>query len=112
MSKQFHNAGDDAANDESISDLLREVGARNLPTPTMMDEVRQAVHAEWQGLVEQRRRRTRNVVYGVAASVAVAVLGVAIGLRFVSSPPVQVASVTRVDGALQVDHGGKVVSKS
>jgi len=106
MSKQPHNPGDDVANDETLSDLLREVGARDLPTQDVMGEVRQAVHAEWRALVEERRRRNRKLVYGLAASIAVAVLAVAFSVRFTSAPPVQVASVTRIDGALQVDHGG------
>jgi len=107
MSRQPHDPDDDVANDEALSDLLREVGARGLPTQDAMNEVRQAVHAQWRELVDERRRRNRKLAYGVAASIAVAVLAVAFSLRFTSALPVQVASVTRIDGALQVDHGGR-----
>lgn len=106
MNKQPRNPGDDVANDDTISHLLREVGARDLPAQDLMNEVRQAVHAEWRTLVEERRRRNRKLAYGVAASVAIAVLAVAFSLRFTSVPTVQVASITRIDGVLQVDRGG------
>src|SRR5690606_24637547 len=106
MNKRSHNPGDDVANDETLSDLLREVGARDLPTQDATNEVRETVHAEWRVLVEERRRRNRKLVYGLAASIVVAVFAVTLSVRLTSTPPVQVASITRVDGALQVDHGG------
>ncbi len=106
MSKQPHDPGDDSVSDETIGHLLREVGARDLPTPEVMNEVRQAVHAEWRILVDERRRRNRKLAYGVAASIAVAALAVAFSLKFTAAPAVQVAAVTRIDGPLQVDHGG------
>lgn len=96
--------------DAAIDQLLREVGARDLPAAGVTNEVRQAVHDEWRAMVEQRTRRNRFIAYGVAASVAVAALAVIISLQFTATPfnPVAnpVASVARVEGVLQLDPAG------
>jgi ferric-dicitrate binding protein FerR (iron transport regulator) len=92
--------------DAAIDQLLREVGARDLPAADVMNEVRQAVHDEWRAMVEQRTRRNRFIAYGVAASVAVAALAVTISLQFTATPPNPVASVARVEGVLQLDPAG------
>lgn len=70
----------------------------------MSGEVRQAVHAEWLAVVAQRRQRRRVMAYGIAASVAVAAIGLVVGLRFMSAASASIATVTRVEGALQVDR--------
>lgn len=97
---------DQALDDAAIDQLLREVGARDLPAAGVMNEVRQAVHGEWRAMVEQRKRRNRFIAYGVAASVAAVALAVAIGLRFTAALPHPVALVARVEGVLQVDQAG------
>ncbi|HEY5808594.1 MAG TPA: FecR family protein [Povalibacter sp.] len=91
--------------DESLGGLLREVGSRDLPSAAVTGDVRQVVHAEWQAVVA-RRRRTRVVTYGLAASVAVAAVAVAIGLQLGVGSDAPVAQVARVDGALQIAVDG------
>lgn len=92
--------------DAAIDQLLREVGARDLPAADVMNEVRQAVHDEWRAMVAQRTRRNRLIAYAVAASVAVVALAVTISLQFTATPPNPVALVARVEGVLQVDPVG------
>jgi ferric-dicitrate binding protein FerR (iron transport regulator) len=92
--------------EESLGQLLREAGARDMPSAELMRDVREAVHMEWQSVVMQRRSRNRYVGYGVAASVAVAALATTIGLKLTTTPALPVASVARVDGALQVTVDG------
>ncbi|MFL6578557.1 MAG: FecR domain-containing protein [Povalibacter sp.] len=100
----MHKLDDD--NEESLGQLLREAGARDLPSAEMMQDVRRAVHAEWQAVVAQRRRRNWYVGSGIAASIAAAAVATTIGLKLVSSPGLPVASVARIDGALQVTTDG------
>jgi ferric-dicitrate binding protein FerR (iron transport regulator) len=102
MSERLHPPGFDDGNDENLRQLLREVGARDLPSADVMHEVRSAVHGEWQAVVAQRRTRTRVIRFGIAASIAVAVLAITFALRFATGPGAPVASLARVDGALQI----------
>jgi len=97
----------DDDNEENLGALLREAGPRDLPSAAMMQEVRDAVHAEWQSVVTQRRRRNWYVGYGVAASIAVAAVATTIGFKMSAQPAVQVASVARVDGTLQMTSDGE-----
>src|SRR5437868_11828106 len=94
------------SDEAAIDQLLHEVGARDLPAPEVMDEVRQAVHGEWRAMVEQRTRRKRFVGYGIAAGVAAVALAVTVSLQFMAARPAPVAAVIRVEGMLQVDPGG------
>ena len=106
MNEPFDIRKLDDDNEENLGALLREAGPRDLPSAELMQDVRQAVHAEWQSIVAQRRRRNRFVGYGVAASVLLAALATTIGLR-VSTPSAQwVASVARIDGSLQMNSDG------
>jgi len=108
MNGQSHN-GDSGRSDreeQSIEQLLQGVGKRDLPSDSVAEQVRQAVHAEWRELVEQRQRRSRFLSYAMAAGVAAVVLAVALSLRFNSVSAVPVASVARVEGVLQVDPAG------
>jgi ferric-dicitrate binding protein FerR (iron transport regulator) len=94
--------------DLGIEDLLREVGTRNEPPPEIAAAVRYAVHAEWQSMVAQRARRKRTMWVGMAASVAALAFAFTVVLKFTSAPeslPVQVASVVKADGLLQVAAG-------
>src|SRR4051812_30767978 len=105
MSEQSDNPRPDDS-EESLGQLLREAGARDMPSAELMQDVRRAVHFEWQSVIAQRRRRNRYVGFGVAASVAVAAVATTIGLKITTTPALQVASVARVDGALQVTLDG------
>lgn len=105
MSKQPRNTESDGASDESIRQLLREVGARDLPSSDVMNEVRQAVQGEWRSMVDQRRQRNRFIGYA-AAGVAAVALAVTLTVQFASGPAEPVASIARVEGVLQAAAGG------
>ncbi|HEY7642799.1 MAG TPA: FecR family protein [Steroidobacteraceae bacterium] len=91
------------ADETGIEELLRQVGARDEPAADMMREVEAAVHAEWQGMLQERRRKRRFMSVGVAASALLAIGVAALGVRyFAPTEPVQVAQVTRIDGHLLV----------
>jgi ferric-dicitrate binding protein FerR (iron transport regulator) len=91
--------GDEAG----IEELLRQVGARDEPAADMMAEVESAVRAEWQSMLQERRRKRQFVAYGVAASALLAIGVSVFGVRYVApTTPVQVAEITRVDGHLLV----------
>jgi ferric-dicitrate binding protein FerR (iron transport regulator) len=92
----------DAATDAGIEELLREVGARIEPEDHVKLAVQSAVHAEWQVMLAERRRRRLMLSFGIAASLALAVLLYTFGARFVGPAPVQVATLERVDGRLLV----------
>jgi ferric-dicitrate binding protein FerR (iron transport regulator) len=104
----MHNgeSGRPDRDEQSIEQLLQGVGKRDLPSDSVAEQVRQAVHAEWRELIEQRQRRSRFLSYAMAAGVAAVVLTVALSLRFNSVSAVPVASVAKVDGVLQVDPAG------
>jgi ferric-dicitrate binding protein FerR (iron transport regulator) len=91
---------DPESNDSSLEELLREVGARDEPSADAMRDVRAAVHAEWQAMVEERRRQRRSIAWRIAASLVLAVLIATFARRFVEPVPVQVASVVNIDGRM------------
>jgi len=103
MNRQSDRSDSDEA---GIEQLLQGVGKRDLPSAAVMEQVRQAVHGEWQELVGQRQRRSRWLAYAVAAGIVGVVLAVTVSLRFSSTSAAPVASVARVDGVLQVDPAG------
>ncbi len=87
------------SDDASIERLLREVGARSEPSAELASEVRAIVHAEWREVVAERTRRKRAFGYGIAASLIVAVLGVALLARTFLKPiasPQSVASIAKI----------------
>jgi ferric-dicitrate binding protein FerR (iron transport regulator) len=91
------------ADEAGIEELLRQVGARDEPAADMMREVEAAVHAEWQSMLQERRRKRRSVTFGVAASALLAIGAAALGVRYLApTEPIQVAQITRVDGHLLV----------
>lgn len=92
----------DDTGEESIRQLLREVGAREQPGADIADEVRRAVHDEWRELVASKRRRARFIGYGIAATVAAAAVAVAFTLRFSDVSAQPIGMVARVDGVPQV----------
>ena len=64
----------DPADEAGIEELLRQVGARDEPSADMMQEVEAAVHAEWQSMLQERRRKRRYMTVGIAASALLAEL--------------------------------------
>jgi ferric-dicitrate binding protein FerR (iron transport regulator) len=94
--------GIDKPDDPGIEALLRQVGARDEPAADMMREVEAAVHAEWQGMLQERRRRRRLMTFGIAASAVLAIGVAAFGVRYFGPAPAQVAQITRIDGHLLV----------
>lgn len=99
MSKQTNPADLD---DSGIEELLQQVGGRSEPSPAVMNEVRDAVHAEWLTVVRARRRQQRVMFMAMAAGLACVALVAAFTLRVMSPAAVQVATVMRIDGHLQV----------
>ncbi|HEY0940403.1 MAG TPA: FecR family protein [Steroidobacter sp.] len=93
------------SNDASIEELLREVGARNEPSPETARDVMSAVHAEWRDIVQQRRKQQRVVAWRIAAGLVLAVLVTTFAYRFMAPEPAQVASVAYVDGHLLASAG-------
>src|ERR1044072_8948765 len=106
MSERLNNHKIDDDNEEGLAQLLREAGARDMPSEEVTQDVRRAVHAEWQAIVAQRRRRNWFVGSGLAASLAVATIAATIGLKMGTSPATAIASVARVEGALQMTTDG------
>ncbi|MDY6945876.1 MAG: FecR family protein [Pseudomonadota bacterium] len=91
------------SNDASIEELLREVGARNEPSPATTQAVMSAVHAEWRDIVLQRRQQQRVVAWRVAAGVTLAVLVSTFAYRFMAPEAAPVARVAHVEGHLLAD---------
>jgi ferric-dicitrate binding protein FerR (iron transport regulator) len=91
---------DPESNDNSLEELLRAVGARDEPSSDAMRDVRAAVHAEWQAMVEERRRQRRTMAWRIAASLVLAVLIATFARQFITPEPVQVASVVNIDGRM------------
>ena len=86
--------------DLEVEALLREVGAREQPSPEMTSAVREAVHAEWTHVVGERRRARRRVAaLAIAASVAVVGSGtLALLLPHLRTEPAVIAHVERFVG--------------
>ena len=102
----------DADGDADLAALLRAVGPRVAPAPEMSAEVRAAVTAEWRAAVAAQRQRTtpqprRSVQrpwLALAASVAAVAIAVSIALPRLQSAGAPVATVARVDGAVELRH--------
>jgi ferric-dicitrate binding protein FerR (iron transport regulator) len=89
--------------DDDLRTLLRRTGGRIVPPRDVTEEIRRAVHAEWQTIAAARNSRRRMVVFGLAASVAVAMLALALTLRSVSpTAPISFAVLERIEGTLAV----------
>lgn len=95
MSKQNDNEPGD---DTSIEELLRSVGARAEPSPELMSEVQQAVHAEWRAMLAERSRRRSTIAYALAASVVLAIAIVLGTIRWMAPDLGPIATIARVDG--------------
>lgn len=99
MGKQHDGSPPD---DEGIEKLLRQVGARDEPSVDVMNEVQQAVHAQWREMLAERSRRRRTVAYGVAASIVLAVVVAAATIQWIGPNRDPVATIARIDGLLQL----------
>jgi ferric-dicitrate binding protein FerR (iron transport regulator) len=95
------------ADDSGIEAVLREIGSRPEPSRQATQEVCAAVYAEWRALVGARMRRRRQLQFALAASVLLAVLATAVGVRVMS--PHEIASVIYRTGLVSVTtpHGGE-----
>jgi ferric-dicitrate binding protein FerR (iron transport regulator) len=99
MSKQRESAsGDDAG----IEELLRHVGARDEPSADLMNEVQQAVHAEWRVMLAERSRHRRTLAFGLAASIALVVVVATASFHWLSPDRGPVATIARIDGSLEL----------
>lgn len=80
--------------DDAVEAVLRRAAPR--PAPPVEDEriVREAVRAEWQAVVGQRRRASRVRYFALAASVLVAV---AAAFTMLLPPQIDAATVARID---------------
>jgi len=88
----------DETEDDGVEALLRQVGARDEPSAAAMDEVRQAVHAEWRAVVAQRKRQRRTLTFGIAASIALVAIVASWVLRFAAPEPGIELTVARIEG--------------
>ena len=88
--------------------MLRAVGPRVQPPPAMAAEVRAAVAAEWRATYAARRRRKHMTAWSAAAGIAVAAVGVWLARPPYLAPGDPVASLARVEGAVEYrNHGGE-----
>lgn len=88
--------------DASIEALLRQVGVRDEPSAQVMQEVRSAVHAEWQATVRARKRQRQFIGFAMAAGIACAAVTAMFTLRSEPPPLAPVATVARIEGHLQI----------
>jgi hypothetical protein len=76
-------------------------GERRQPESALRNEVLQAAHAEWRAMLVQRSRQRRICVYGLAASIAAAVLIVAATFQWIAANRGAIATIARIEGSLQ-----------
>lgn len=100
------NERNDLFDDNNLEALLRQVGTRDEPSADLTAAVRDVVHAEWRAVVEEQRRLRRRRTWGIAASVAVVMLAVALVFKAGLSPASAVATVAYVDGLVVDDANG------
>lgn len=113
MNSQNQNQDQELRSGEehAMEGLLREAGPRAEPSPETRQQVRQAVHAEWQAAVHSaaaarsaapaRTRRWQRPALALAASLAVAAVTLGI-VQWQSTTVVPVARVARLSGAAEV----------
>ncbi|MDX1481373.1 MAG: FecR family protein [Woeseiaceae bacterium] len=80
--------------DDGIEAVLRRAAPR--PAPPAEDEhaIREAVRAEWQAVVRERKRSSRTRYFALAASMLVAI---AIAFTMLGSPRVDTPAVAQID---------------
>ena len=99
----------------SLAALLRDAGPRAEPPPNLAPQVRAAVEAEWRAVVAARQPMVRPTVrpstrrrlpaLALAASVAMAVIGVWFALPLLDQSATPLATLSRVDGAVEAGSG-------
>lgn len=99
MNDSDNSTRDDA--DADLGALLRAAGPRPKPAASMEAEVLAAVEAEWRTVTQARSRRRRSIGWAAAAGVAVAALGVWIARPLYAPAPALVASISRIEGAVE-----------
>jgi ferric-dicitrate binding protein FerR (iron transport regulator) len=103
MSKQHDPTPGD---DQGIEELLRHVGARDEPSSELTNEVQKAVYAEWRLMLAERSRRRRTVAYGMAASIAFAVVIATATIQWLAAERAPVATIARIEGSSQLAASG------
>jgi ferric-dicitrate binding protein FerR (iron transport regulator) len=100
MSRNENGSG---PGDDDVVALLRQIGSRMGPPSDATQQIRRAVHAEWQAMAAGRRSRRRPIAFAIAASVAVVMLALAVTLRSVAPPAaIPVAVLERIEGRLEI----------
>jgi ferric-dicitrate binding protein FerR (iron transport regulator) len=92
--------------DKDLASLLRAAGVRMQPTEKVKNDVREAVEAEWRATCEARQRRQRYTVWSAAAGIAVAAIGIWLARPLYLHADDPVASLARVEGAVQYRSDG------
>ena len=95
----------DAPDSDAVAALLSQAEPRPVPPPQIEAAIRSSVHAEWQSVVQQGKRRTLRRQLAIAASLLVAV---SVGLLMLNQPPVvsvTVASVEKQVGSSTLGQG-------
>jgi hypothetical protein len=91
--------------DGDLARLLGTAGARSRPAADATARVRAAVESEWRKVVASRRRTRLQVTWASAAGVALAAVGVWLARPLYRAEPGPVASLARVVGQVELDHG-------
>lgn len=99
MDKQRNETSVD---DEGIEELLRQVGVRDEPSSADMDEVQQAVHAEWRAMLAERSQRRRTFTYALAAGIAAVVVVAMATIQWTAPDRRPIATIASIDGSLQL----------
>ncbi len=89
-----------AASTDAVEALLEKAAPRPTPPEAVEQEVRAAVHGEWQAVTGRRRRRRVAVGFAMAATVTLVLAFSLTGLRQQGIAPVEVASIDRSIGTL------------
>lgn len=89
-----------AAPSDAVEALLEAAAPRPTPPEAVEQEVRAAVHGEWQAVTGRRRRRRMATGFAMAASVALVLAFSLTGLRQEGVAPIEVASIDRSIGTL------------
>jgi hypothetical protein len=85
---------------DAIEVLLEKAVPRPAPPDAVEQEIRAAVHGEWQAVTGRRRRRRVAAGFAMAASLTLVLAITLSGLRQQGVAPVEVASIGRSTGTL------------
>lgn len=87
-----------------LEELFRHASARERPSPSDEEAIRDALHAQWRESTRHRKQRRKWIVLAAAASVILAVFAGSIALRAPAppAPAMQVASVEKIQGTVMV----------